>query len=132
MSQKNVDVVLAAYEYLNSGDIDALIDLCDEDFSMDMSERVFNPDAYSGREDLHRFYDGVKSAWDIYRWEVTQTRAVDDVVVAFVYCRGQGREGGPWAEWNVAWLWRFRRGRVIWARFYRDPSRALEAAGLEA
>jgi ketosteroid isomerase-like protein len=47
-----------------------------------------------------------------------------------VHCRGQGREGGPWAEWHVAWLWRLADGRLVSARFYRDPPRALEAAGL--
>jgi ketosteroid isomerase-like protein len=131
VSEQNVQIVLAAYDHLNRGDVDALIDLCDDDFLMDMSERVFNPDTYRGRDDLWRFYEGVRSVWDSYQWEVEQTRAVDDEVVAMVYCRGQGRDGGPWADWRVAWLWRFRGGRLVSVRFYRDRARALKAAGLE-
>jgi ketosteroid isomerase-like protein len=131
MSQQNIEAVRAAYGHLNRGDIDALIELCDDDFLMDMSERVFNPDTYRGSHDLRRFYDGVRSVWDSYRWEVEQTRAVDDVVVAMVHCRGQGREGGPVADWHVAWLWRFQHGRAVSLRFYRDPAHALEAVGLE-
>src|SRR6476646_9150908 len=104
MSQKNVEIVLTAYGHLNRGDVDALIELCDDDFLMDMSERVFNPDTYRGSHELLRFYDGVQSVWDTYQWTVEDTRAVDDAVVAMVHCRGQGREGGPGAEWHVAWL----------------------------
>lgn len=131
MSHENAAIVLAAYEHLNRGDVDALIALCDDDFVMDMSERVFNPDTYRGSHDLHRFYEGVTSAWDSYEWEVEQTRTGDDAVVAMVHCRGQGREGGPTADWRVAWLWRLRRGRLISVRFYRDPPRALADLGLE-
>jgi len=106
------------------------MDLCADDFVMDMSERVFNPDTYQGNHEIRRFCDGVRSAWESYQWEVEQTRAVGDIVVAMVHCRGQGRQGGPWADWRVAWLWRFQRGRAVSTRFYRDPLRALEAAGL--
>ena len=132
MPQDNAQAVLAAYQYLNRGDIDALIELCHDDVEMDMTERVFNPDTYIGGSDLWRFYNGVQSAWESYRWEVLQTRVADDAVVAMVHCRGQGRGGGPPAEWQVAWLWRFRDNRVSWVRFYRDPERALQAAGLAA
>jgi ketosteroid isomerase-like protein len=130
MSRENAAIVLAAYEHLNRGDVEALIALCDDDFLMDMSERVFNPDTYRGSQEIRRFYDGVQSVWDTYQWTVEQTRAVDDAVVAMVHCRGQGREGGPWAEWHVAWLWRIERGLLVSVRFYRDPPRALEAVGL--
>jgi ketosteroid isomerase-like protein len=130
VSQENVEVVIAAYEHLNRGDVEALIALCDDDFLMDMSERVFNPDTYRGNHEIRRFYEGVTSVWETYHWEVEQTRAADDAVVAMVHCRGQGLEGGPRAEWHVAWLWRFQRGRLVSVRFYRDPLRALEAVGL--
>jgi ketosteroid isomerase-like protein len=131
VSQENAEIVLAAYKHLNRGDVDALIDLCDDDFLMDMSERVFNPDTYRGSQDIRRFYEGVYSVWGIYQWDVTQTHVVDDAVVAMVHCRGQGREGGPWAEWHVAWLWRVQGGQLASVRFYRDPPRALKAVGLE-
>ena len=131
MSQENVEIVLAAYEHLNRGDVEALIELCDDDFVMDMSERVFNPDTYRGSHDLHRFYEGVRSAWDSYHWDVEEMRVVDDVVVAMVHCQGHGRAGGPPADWRVAWLWRFRDGRAVSLRFYRERQNALAAVGIE-
>jgi hypothetical protein len=49
-----------------------------------------------------------------------------------LYCEALSREGGPSVDWRVAWLWRFRggTGTPVSLRFYRDPERALEAAGL--
>jgi ketosteroid isomerase-like protein len=129
---QNVETVLAAYEHLNHGDIEALIGLCAADFQMDMTERVFNPDMYQGAQDLHRFYKGVQDAWDTYLWTVQDTHAVDDAVVAMVHCRGKGHGGGPSAEWQVAWLWQLANGQLVSVRFYRDPPRALEAVGLAA
>jgi ketosteroid isomerase-like protein len=131
MSYQNVDTVLAAYEHLNRGEVDALIALCDDEFEMDMSERVFNPDTYRGSRELRRFYDDVRSAWQSYHWEVEQTRTAGDAVVAMLHCHGQGRGGGPSVDWRVAWLWRFRDGRPVSLRFYRERPSALKAVGLE-
>jgi ketosteroid isomerase-like protein len=130
MSQENAEIVRAAYKHLNRGDIEGLINLCDDDFQMDMSERVFNPDTYRGHDDLRRFYDGVRSVWESYRWDVEETHVAGDLVVAMLHCQAQGREGGPPVDWHVAWLWKFQRGRPVSLRFYRDSARALEAAGL--
>jgi uncharacterized protein len=130
MSQENAEVVRQCYEQLNRGDVEALIELCDDDFLMDMSERVFNPDTYRGHDGIRRFYEGVSDAWESYRWDVEETRVAGDSVVAMLQCHGQSREGGPRVEWRVAWLWKFHGGRPVALRFYRDRAQALEAAGL--
>ena len=130
MSQENVEVVRECFACLNRGDIDTLIELCDEDFRIDMSERVFNPDNYLGHAGIRRFYDGVTDAWESYHWELEDARVVGDTVVALLHCMGQSREGGPGVDWRVAWLWKLREGKAESLRFYRDRAKALEAAGL--
>jgi ketosteroid isomerase-like protein len=129
VSHENVEIVLRAYEHLNRGDVDALIDLCDDEFVMDMSERVFNPDIYRGRDDIWRFYGEVRNAWESYQWDVEETQANGDSVVAMLHCHGQSREGGPPVDWRVAWLWELRDRRLIALRFYRDRTAAVEALG---
>jgi ketosteroid isomerase-like protein len=130
VSQENAEIVRLAYEHLNRGDVEGLIELCEHDFLMDMSERVFNPDTYNGADGIRRFYEGVRDAWESYHWEVEETHIVDDSVVAMLHCQGQGREGGPQVDWRVAWVWRFRGGRPVSLRFYRDRAQALKAAGV--
>ena len=130
MSEENVEIVRRVYERLNRGDVEGVAELCDDDFVMDMSERVFNPDTYRGRADIRRFYDGVENAWESYRWDLEDTRVSGDSVVAMLHCVGQSREGGPGVDWRVAWVWRFRDRKAISAHFYREREDALEAAGL--
>jgi ketosteroid isomerase-like protein len=130
MSQENAQIVRSAYDHLNRGDVEGLVGLCDDHFLMDMSERVFNPDTYRGHDGIRRFFEGVRGVWESYRWNVEETLVAGDSVVAMLHCEAQGREGGVPVDWHVAWLWRFRQGTPVSLRFYRDPARALEAAGL--
>jgi ketosteroid isomerase-like protein len=130
MSEENVAVVCRIYERLNQGDVEGVVELCDDDFEMDMSERVFNPDTYSGHDGIRRFHEGVVSSWKSYRWDVEETRVAGDSVVAMLHCTGQSREGGPGVDWRVAWLWNLRDGRPVSVQFFRDRAEALEAAGL--
>ena len=130
MSQERLEIVRRVYESLNRGDVDGVLELCDDDFLMDFSERVFNPDTYRGHDGIRRFYEGVRDVWETYRWDVEETRVAGDSVVAMLHCHAQGREAGPPVDWRVAWLWTFRGGRPVALRFYRDQARALEAVGL--
>ena len=132
MSRENVEIVRAAYECLNRGDVEGLIELCEEDFVMDMTERVFNPDTYTGHDGIRRFYDGVRGVWERYNWDIEKTRVAGDAVVAFLHCTAEGREGGVSVDWHVAWLWNLQGETPVSLRFYRDPGKALEAAGLSA
>ena len=128
MSQTNAETVRTAYEHLNRLDVEGLVRLCDEDFLIDMSERVFNPDTYRGHDGIRRFVDGVKDAWETYQWSVTGTHVEGDVVVAMIHCEGKGREGVR-VDWDVAWLWTFRQETPVSLRLYRDAAKALEVAG---
>jgi ketosteroid isomerase-like protein len=130
MSEQNVEIVRSAYERLNRGDVEAFVELCDDDFLMDMSERVFNPDTYRGHDGIRRFYEGVRDVWASYHWSIEETHIAGESVVALLHCRGQGRGGGPPVDWRPAWLWTFRRGRPVSIRLYRDQAQALDAAGL--
>jgi hypothetical protein len=107
-----------------------VVELCDDDFLMDMSERVFNPETYRGHDGIRRFCEGVRDAWQSYHWDIEETRIAGDSVVVMLHCQGQSREGGPGVDWRVAWLWKLRRERPMYARFYRQRAKALEAAGL--
>jgi ketosteroid isomerase-like protein len=130
MSQQNVEVVHRIYDRLNQGDVEGVVQLCDDELLMDMSERIFNPDTYRGHDGIRRFYEGVTDAWESYLWDVEEARVTGDSVVAMLHCKGQSREGGPGVDWRVAWIWKLRQGKPVYVRFYRDRAKALAAAGL--
>jgi ketosteroid isomerase-like protein len=42
----------------------------------------------------------------------------------------RGKKSGVEAELRYAYLWRFREGKVIYCKGFRDPREALEAVGM--
>jgi len=49
---------------LNRRDVEGLIDLCADDFLMGHVRARVQPGHYRGRQDLRRFYEGVRSVWE--------------------------------------------------------------------
>jgi ketosteroid isomerase-like protein len=130
MSRANIDVVQRAHQALNSGDMDALIVLCDAEFRLDMSDRIFNPAVYEGHDGIRRFYSEVRDVWASYIWEPEELMEAGDNVVALLRSGGTGRSSGVEVERRTAMVWSMRDGRATALRFFRDRGEALKAMGL--
>jgi ketosteroid isomerase-like protein len=130
MSQADVEIVRRAHRALNGGDMDALVALCDSEFRLDMSDRVFNPAVYTGHDGIWRFYWEVRDVWETYVWEPEELLEAGDNVVALLRSSGRGRGSGVEVERRTAMVWTVREGRATALRFFRDRNDALVAAGL--
>jgi ketosteroid isomerase-like protein len=131
MRGESIRIVRRAHEALNSGDIDALVALCDEGFRLDMSDRIFNPAVYEGHDGIRRFYSEVRDVWERYVWEPEELIEAGPHVVALIRSTGRGRGSGVEVNREAAMVWSVREGRAIALRFFRDRGEALErgAAG---
>jgi ketosteroid isomerase-like protein len=127
MSAKT-EIVTRAHEALNTGDVEALVALCDEDFRLDMSDRVLNPSVYEGHDGIRAFYAEVLDIWESFTWEPIELHEVDDLVVAVLHSRGKGRGSGLELDRRSAMLWRVDNERAVSLTFYRDPDEALATA----
>lgn len=131
MSKEDVDLVRRAYEALNRGEIEALVELCHPDFHLDMSERVFNPATYDGHDGIRRFYGEVREVWEKFQWEPKGLYDAGEQVVALLHSHGLGSGSGIEIDRDVAMVWTVRDGKAAALRFYLDQAEALKAAGLE-
>jgi ketosteroid isomerase-like protein len=122
------EIVRRAHEALNTGDVEALVALCDEDFRLDMSDRVLNPSVYEGHDGIRAFYAEVLDVWESFTWEPIELHEVDDLVVAVLHSRGKGRGSGVELDRRSAMLWRVDRERALSLTFYREPDAALASA----
>jgi len=123
-----VELVQRALAALNAGAIDALVALCDRDFELDMSDRVFNPATYRGHDGIRQFHNEVLDVWERYVWEPEEVIEHGNRVVALVRTRGRGRGSGLEIDRQTAMIWTVRGDKALSLRFYRDRERALEAA----
>jgi ketosteroid isomerase-like protein len=123
-----VELVRRALAALNDGDIEGLIAICDRDFELDMSDRVFNPSTYRGHDGIRQFHAEVLDVWDHYTWEPERVQDHGNLVVALLRTSGKGRGSGLEVERQTAMIWTVRGGKATSLRFYRDQDRALDAA----
>ena len=124
------DIVRRAHDALNRGDAEALAALCAPDFRLDMSDRVFNPEVYSGHEGIQRFVAEVQEVWETFTWEPVGVKEAGDVVLALVHSVGRGRGSGLEIDRNSAMLWWIPDDTLLGLTFYRDSSAARQAAGI--
>ena len=130
MSQENVEIVKAAFEAWNAGDMDALRDLCDPDVIVrpfEGSLQGLEPNV--GRESVMRGFGRMRETWDADGAETITDfiDAGDRVVVRFIW-RGIGH--GPAFGLEVTAVYTLRRGKFFLVEYFRDHAEALEAAGL--
>lgn len=122
-----VELVQRALAALNAGDIEALVAVCDRDFELDMSDRVFNPSSYRGHDGIRQFHTEVLEVWEQYVWEPEQVIEEGNRIVALVRTTGKGRGSGLEVDRQTAMIWTVRGDKALSLRFYRDRERALEA-----
>jgi ketosteroid isomerase-like protein len=126
------DIVRRAHDALNRGDAEALAALCAPDFRLDMSDRIFNPAVYMGHEGIRRFVADVQEVWETFTWEPTDLKEAGGVVLALVHSVGRGRGSGLQIDRHSAMLWKIPEDVLLALTFYRDPSTARKAAGLDS
>jgi ketosteroid isomerase-like protein len=130
MSQQNVDIALAAVDAWNRGDREAWLALWDEDAEFYPLRAQLEGQSYRGREGLDRFLSEMAEEWEDVRFEIDETRDAGEQVVGIGRFRARGRASGIDLNVPLGVLTRVRRKRIIYTRFFSEPSHALEAAGV--
>ena len=129
MTDKNVEIVRAAFEAWNAGDMDALREFLDPGIIWRPPEDWPEPGPFVGREAVMRWFEQLREPWDTYVTDLIGgiIDAADRVVVSQVW-RGAAR--GPNADIESTGIFTVRNGRIIGVEQFWDRAEALQAAGL--
>lgn len=131
MSQESVEIVRRGFEAWNRRDYEAALSHFSSDVQIDVSDRILNPEVYTGIDGAIRFRNEIAETWDDFRVEVEDLLPAGEEVVALVRSSGQGRmSGAPVVNAGAAWVATVREGKIARLRLYRERSEALEAVGL--
>jgi ketosteroid isomerase-like protein len=129
MSRENVEIVRNAYEYWNRGDLDAFLDVADEDVVLrgveGWPERVFY-----GKDAARSFYEGFAETMGHDAVIEDLIDAGGGTVVVRARAHATGEQSGIETEVRFSQLVTFRKGKVILVEVFWDHDDALQAAGL--
>jgi ketosteroid isomerase-like protein len=132
MSQGNVELVEAALNAWNLGDVRAFTDHMAEDVVwIEVSGRPEGPATERhGRDRLRKGLESLFEAWESYRLDVEGVHDAGDRVLAIVREIARGRASGVEVDGRWGYLITVEAGEIVRVEAYREAEQALEIAGL--
>jgi ketosteroid isomerase-like protein len=130
VAKEDVEVLRAAFEAWNAGDMAALSEMYDPDIIWRPQENWPEPGPYIGRDAVMRQLSQMRETWDADTLDlISDLIDVGERVAVRLIWRGAGH--GPEANIEVTGVYRVRNGRIVSVEFFWDHAEALKAAGLE-
>ena len=129
MSQENVEIVRAAFEAINRGDMDAALKDAAPGFEFDFSRAVGPVHGVFGRDEMPGVFEEVDEPWESVRREADEFIEAGEHVATPMTSYHRGRDGIE-VRARLAMVWTIHNGAVTRATFYQELEDALEAAGL--
>ena len=131
MSQENVELAREVLHALGTRYPDRLIALSDPEVEWHSFFAIGEGGGtYRGHDGTRRYMSDLNDAFEIGRAEIDDALGVGDValLVGRIHYRGKG--SGVESESPTGWMLKFRNGKVLCFRAFREPEQALEAVGL--
>ena len=126
-----MEIVRAAYEAFERGDLEAISRLHDP--AIEWQTSAEDPDAatHRGPEAVRRYFEGYMETFPGLRAELEEcVGAPDGKVLATTRYTGRARASGMDMDWRQALVYTVQAGLIVRAEEYFDRDQALEAAGL--
>ncbi|HYH58923.1 MAG TPA: nuclear transport factor 2 family protein [Thermoleophilaceae bacterium] len=131
MSRENVEIALAVVDAVARMDGERLIELTHPEVEWhSFLAELGEGGVYRGHAGMSEYAQDLRDAWDVFSADVQDTLAVGEVVVLLSQLRYRGKGSGVDTESPAGHMAKFRDGRVIHMRSFREPEAAFEAVGL--
>jgi ketosteroid isomerase-like protein len=124
----NLDVARRGFEAVNSGNLEAMLDLVADDVVADVPSGYANADSYRGKDEFSRMLEQWLEPWSEFHAEPLEFIEEGDAIVVPVHQSATGRESGIEVDMTLAYLIRVRDGRLVQWRLCADADEALALA----
>jgi ketosteroid isomerase-like protein len=130
MSQANVEVVKAAFDAWNAGDMDRLRDMYDPNMVLHMVPGWPEQGPFVGREAVMRQWEQLRATFDADAIELISDfiDSGDRVAVRLTW-RGAGKR--PELNMEMTNVLTVRNGRIVGLEYFRDHTTTLATMGME-
>jgi len=131
MSQETVELARQVMDALSRRDLESLIAFADPEVEWHSFFAALGEEGvYRGHDGTRRYMSDLNDAWEIVRADVDDGVGAGDVAVLVGRIHYRGKGSGAETESPAGWMLKFRNGKMLRLRAFRDPEQSLEAAGL--
>ena len=134
MSQENAEIVRAAFEAWNAGELQDVLSHFHPELVYHPRADEPDPSPHVGRDAYERLVHGFVDAFSEVTFEVLELIDAGDHVIAVTVLhavlRGQGSASSAGVSDAYVFAFKLRDGLVVEGREYRTKQEALEAEGL--
>jgi ketosteroid isomerase-like protein len=131
MSQENVAVVHQLAAALGRRDLDLFLEVTDPAVEWHTYVSVISQGgAYRGHDGIRQYMSDMDETFESLETTLDRTLDVGDLVLAVGRIHYRGKASGVEMDAPVGWVFRFRQGKIIYLRTFRDPEQVLGAVGL--
>jgi ketosteroid isomerase-like protein len=129
MSQENVQMARKVLDAFGRRDSALLVAMSDPEVEWHSFFALAEGGVYRGHDGARRYMRDLDDAWEIGRAEVDGGLSAGDVAVLVGRIHYRGRGSGVESASPAGWMFKFRNGKVLCFRAFREPAQALEAVG---
>jgi|SRR5437667_2748456 len=130
MSSENVELARQVLEAVTRRDLSRLIAFTDPEVEWQSFFAVGEEGVYRGHDAMRKYVSDLDDAWEFLRPEVNDGVGVGDVALLVGRLHYRGKTSGVETESPAGWMFRFRNGKVLCFRAFREPEQALGAVGM--
>jgi ketosteroid isomerase-like protein len=130
MSRENVEIVRAAYEAVERGDIDEATSLIHPEIEFHTYARSPEAGVYRGRDAVKKYNEVLFDQFESIRFEIDDLVDAGERVVITTTQHAVPKGGKAEMSVQVCEVWTVREGLLAERHSYSTREQALEAAGL--
>jgi ketosteroid isomerase-like protein len=128
MTSQNLNLATEIVDAVARRDLSRLIELTDPDVEWrPFATGLMEEGAYRGHDGIRQYVRDLDDAWEVLRADVDDGLAIGATVLLVGRLRYRGRGSGVETENAAGWVIKFRDGRLISMRAFRDPEHAIGA-----
>ena len=130
MSREGVELVRAAYESWNRGDLDAALRQASPQIEFVQDGRIPGAVSLVGRSAVRAWLDSFQETWEWFRIAPERIEAVGDQVLVVARITAKGKLSEAEVEQRVGHVLTIHDAQIDRWNSYADSADALEAVGL--
>ncbi|MDQ3728401.1 MAG: nuclear transport factor 2 family protein [Actinomycetota bacterium] len=130
MSQENVKLAHEVIDAVKTQDASRLVELTDPGVEWYSLVSLGGSEGYRGHDGIRRYIEDIADALEFIYAEVDDAISVGELVLLVGHFHYRGKASGVDTKSPAGFVVRFRDGRVVYMRAFRDPEQALTVVGL--